>query len=242
MSLYAIGDLHGSEHRLALAMRLMDGRLTADDVLVCLGDVGIKHGNDVKSGLLHALAQLPCTVLVMRGNNDTRYWRDMQLGRFAWRAEVIEWQDGFVMRDPRRPNVLYVDDSGGLVTIDGHACLFVPGAWSIDGVVRQRLGLPFEHDEQLVERERDELLKLARLGYVEHVFSHTCPLSWRPAIDDLLIHDFTRKPDTTMEAWLDEVLDAVRPTCEGWWFGHYHDDRDVAGIGHLLYTGVRKVF
>lgn len=244
MSLFAISDIHGNALEARRAVGPILPFLTTTDTLVCLGDVGIAYGDHVHDNLRRFFAKLPCTVLVLRGNHDTRYWRDMLFGDFApGHAESVDTYDAVFMRDSRYPNTLYVPDGGGIAIIEGHQCLFVPGAWSIDGEYRQEFGLPFEPEEQLTETERDRLLSLAESHPVEHVFSHTCPLSWFAELDDLRFPpEFAPVTDVAMEDWLDDVLDAC-DSLDGWWFGHFHDDRDVAcDLGHLVYHEARKVF
>lgn len=245
MHLYAVGDIHGSAENAKAVIEPMIPQLTPDDVMVCLGDVGIAYGDHVHDDLRRYLSHLPCRVLVIRGNHDTRYWRDMQLGTLAsGRAETVDAFDSVFMRDLRYPNVLFVGDGGDLVTIEGHRCLFIPGAWSIDGKYRRTMGYPWESEEQLTASERDRLLHLAETNDIEHVFSHTAPFGWMSTyLDDRLIPaEVMPASDCTMEIWMDDVLD-VCDNLEGWWFGHFHDDRDVAlGLGHLLYQRVRRVF
>ncbi len=244
MSLYAIGDVHGRATDAMCAIEPIAPSLAPSDTIVMLGDVGIAYGDHVHGDLRRYLASLPCTVLVMRGNHDVRYWRDMQLGILTHgRAEFVDWSGSVFMRDSRYPNTLYVPDGGDLVTIEGHPCLFIPGAWSIDGEYRREMGYPWEPEEQLTGSEMDQLLALAQAHPIEHVFSHTCPLSWENELTDLFFPPDLAPPiDDTMEAWMDDVLEACEDTLEGWWFGHFHGDRDVArGFGHLLYHDARRV-
>lgn len=245
MHLYATGDIHGDTYDLMWRVRNMDDELTEDDALICLGDVGIKYGYSEHPELVDYLSSLPCAVLVMRGNHDCRYWRDMLSGDLGeGRAEMVEWQGNDLLRDARYPNVMYLPDGGDLMTIDGHKCLAIPGAWSIDWRIRARQYLPFEPEEQLTKEERNRLLGLARQSDPEHVFSHTCPEEWMEDFEDLLLpDDYELECDNTMEDWMDDVLDVMGPSLEGWWFGHFHDDRDIVfGLGHLLYNDIKKVF
>ena len=46
--------------------------------------------------------------------------------------------------------------------------------------------------------------------------------------------------DDTMEEFMDDVLD-VCDNLEGWYFGHFHDDLTVGGIGRLVYRDVVRV-
>ncbi len=244
MSLYVTGDVHGDldEFDWRLARSGID--FVEDDVLLLLGDVGLKYGDYLHYYFPSYLAELPCTVLVMRGNHDVRYWRDMVRGDYGECPEAVEWQGNVFMREAAYPNVLYVADEGDVLTIDGHTCLAVPGAWSIDHEIRRERHLPFEPEEKLTEDERDVLLRKAAHEDVEYVFSHTCPAFWMSELSDLLLPPgFVSEVDNSVEEWLDDVLDVVSPTLRGWYFGHFHGIRDVArGTGHLLYRNFVRVF
>lgn len=242
MSLYVTGDVHGDVSHIAMRVLNMEERLTPDDALLLLGDVGLKYGSHFHPSLLEYLSKLPCTALVMRGNHDTRYWRDMDLGTYGNRPQFVEWGNAVCMRDAVDPNVLYLPDAGNVFTIEGHRCLVVPGAWSIDWRLRYDQHLPFEREEQLTIDERTYLTRLAKAEDIEYVFSHTSPYSWMSAFSDLLLPVGRMRIDNTMEHWLDELLGIVRPSCKGWYFGHFHANRKVADIGHLLLTDVLKAF
>lgn len=244
MSLYVTGDVHSQTGELGIRIEDSGVTFTDGDALLILGDAGLKYGHRYNDILALMCSTLPCVVLVMRGNHDTRYWRDLLRGDLAdGYAETVEWQGNVLMRDSRYPNVLYISDSGDLLTIDGHSCLAIPGAWSIDWEIRELRDLPFEPEEKLTIPERNNLLRLARDNDIEFVFSHTCPASWMPELSDLLLPSgFVPETDTDMEEWLDEVLATASPTIKSWYFGHFHSDRRVAGIGHLLYQGIVRVF
>lgn len=245
MSLYAVGDIHGNVDNANRVVGPLVPSLTTSDTLVLLGDVGIAYGDHVHGSLRKYLARLPCRVLVMRGNHDTRYWRDMQFGTLSsGHTETVDWSGSVFMRDSRFPNTLYVHDDGDLVTIEGHPCLCIPGAWSIDGDYRRMMGYPWEPEEQLTATERNRLLGLAETNTIEFIFSHTCPFDWMSTYlgDRLIPTEVMPVTDCTMELWMDDVLDTCA-SLKDWYFGHFHDDRDVAfGLGHLLYQHVRKVF
>lgn len=231
MSVILTGDIHGEAF--ALESRLLDGDgkplVGEGDTLVCLGDVGLLYGEYLMGDLRRLMTRLPCDVVVMRGNHDARYCRDMRSGAFA-HGRVLErsWCGGTVLYDRKCPNILYVPDEGGLFTIEGRSCLFVPGAFSVDGEWRRSRGYPWEPEEQLTDSEMDALLVLARENRIDYVLSHTCPLSWEPHLCDLFLQVVDQaRVDHAMERWMDGLLDVVAPTLRGWYFGHYHADRPI---------------
>lgn len=244
---FVTGDVHGVAGDLDDRMyELTDklGRsLDRDDTVFLLGDVGLRYGA-VESPYMHTVMRdYGATFVVMRGNHDIRYCRDFRDGMYGNGFHEVDWRGGRVLVDDLEDNVLYVPDTGALFPNDGHPFLVIPGAFSVDGYYRQRMFMPYEREEQLTVAEMDDVIGLSEKGSVEHVFSHTCPHSWLPLIEDLFLDGIDQgSVDKSMEKMMDAVLENVGEGLRGWWFGHYHDDRDLPGtVGHMLRYDVREV-
>lgn len=249
---YATGDIH-SDH-IGFRARVRDLDLTEEDVLLCMGDVGLKYGWDENSYLLRIMSNLPCRVLVYRGNHDARYCRELESGTYGLvmdyldesnsslnrKAKREDWNGIEILVDTKFPNIGYLPDGGGLFTMNGLNCLVAPGAFSVDREFRQELGYPYEPDEQLTREEMSALADLAKGNRIDYVFSHTAPLAWEPDFVDLFLPGMDQsKVDKTMERFFDEILDQVKEACRGWYFGHFHANRSVGGgIGHMLFQDV----
>lgn len=244
---FVTGDIHGSawdlddrmdELESALGRSLGDG----DDVLM-LGDVGIRYGASENLEMLEVMGRYGARFVVMRGNHDIRYCRDLRDDMYGNGYHEGTWRGGKVLVDDLVPNVLYLPDEGGYYPNDGHPFLVIPGAFSVDGYYRQRLFMPFEREELLTADEMDAIVAIAEERPVEHVFSHTCPYSWIDLISDLFLPGVSQDSvDKTMERMMDVVLEDVGDDLHGWWFGHYHDDRDIPGtVGHMLFYSVQEV-
>lgn len=237
--IYLFGDIHGKrEDFVARVARIENDRgepLTRDDIIFCLGDVGLRYGFCRARGLEKAMRETDCTIFIIRGNHDTRYAR--YLKRYAPTTKRIEWNGGQVYVDTKHPNILYAPDGGGYYNVDGDRILIIPGAYSIDHFVRRIRGLPHERGEMLTPDEWERILDYARNNRVDYVLSHTAPQRWEPDYE----HTFTATIpqwliNKTMEKKMNKVLDFVSDDLKGWYFGHIHGDFHVAnGLGTLLY-------
>lgn len=239
---YLFGDLHGipwEAQRRLLAAHIAP---TANDVAILLGDVGIKYGDRMFRDMRVSLNELGCPVLVMRGNHDSRYRRDLENHSFCRKGSIeYETIDGCMLaHDMRHPNVWYLPDGPDVVTIEDKRFLLLPGAFSVDKEWRLRTQSPWEPEELLTQAELRHAIDLAHNGDIDYVLSHTAPLCWEPLFDDLFIDGLDESTiDRSMETYFDVILDEVSSTCKGWFFGHFHDDRDLKGtIGHMLYHNV----
>ena len=241
---YVTGDIHGDVW--GFRDRMAGLGLVPGDIVLCLGDVGLKYGRHVQWGLRDAMSLMPATFLVMRGNHDARYIRDIEKGTYLGAAHMREgqWCGIRVLYDERDPNILYLPDEGGAFVRNGHACLVLPGAFSVDGDFRRRNGMPFEPQEQLTAGELAALTAISAEQPVEYAFSHTCPLAWEDDIRYLFFDGLDQGGvDKSMEAAFDTILENVRPSLRRWYFGHYHDDNDeiAGGLGHMRFFDVEAI-
>lgn len=264
---YAIGDVHGDQLKLYSEItRLLGSTVAADkqsdrsldagddyvqddyaqdlslndNVYFMLGDVGVKYGAYENLYVLETMSILPGTFVIMRGNHDARYIRDFadddRLGLYK-----ENWHGGAMWRSSTYPNVLFAPDCGDVYHVNGVGVALIPGAYSVDGRFRIMNGYPFEPDEQLTYTEMSDMLdKIDRSGEdIRIVMSHTCPLRWESEISDLFIDGLPQsRIDKGTERFLDAVLDDIgEDKLIGWYFGHYHDDRTVAGgKGHMAFN------
>lgn len=201
-----------------------------DDTFVCLGDAGIHYGNYNQGQIKKWLKRFGGTWVILRGNHDKRYEK---YGREqGWDEQ--EWNGGPVFVQRKYKNIYYLPDAGGLYTINGRKVLIVPGAYSVDKEHRLRKGYPWEPDEQLTEEEAINLIGLAEKEQPEVILSHECPRSWHPYIKDLFL-DFDFSEDYWTNSICQEIL-RVDKNIKKWYFGHYHDERRVDGIGQMVYN------
>ena len=140
-----------------------------------------------------------------------------------------------VYHDPNFDNIKYFVD-GGEYQIGKYSALVIGGAYSIDKWYRlARAGYAPEEaetanpkkcgwfkDEQLTEKEREDILDKVQGKHYDFVLSHTCPYSWEPT--DLFLNGIDQNQvDKSMEYFLEKIKNNIDWNI--YCFGHYHADR-----------------
>lgn len=243
---FVLGDVHGDDFEVyeRVSMLFDESDIRRGDTIIWLGDVGISYGY-IRKQMLDALEETGCdydlTHVIIRGNHDTRYIRDIKFGVFSAYGDAYEttWCDGPATVLESYPHIVFLADEGGLYRIKGLNTLVIPGAYSVDKNYRLTYSWPWEPEEQLTLDELDKIIELSCMSDIDIVLSHTCPDSWKEYMGEFLMDGLDQsKVDNTMEKALNTVWYNVMPTCKEWWFGHFHGDKDMPnGIGHLLYWG-----
>ena len=236
-NIYVTGDIHGNS--ISFRQRIQNYIPDADetDSLICLGDVGLEYGNKTQGNLRKQMSHFPGTIYVMRGNHDTRYWRDHENSIDSW---VIE---NDLLYRKKYDNIKYIKDSGGLYNINGNNILFIPGAYSIDKYYRLDNGFPYEFEEQLKWHEQNNIFNIVTQNQkIDYVCSHTAPLCVYPYFKDLFLNFVDQSQvDNNMEKFLNEIYILIGKSVKRWYFGHFHDDRDVSTNFTMLYTEIVKL-
>lgn len=245
---FLFGDLHSNANSFKYRVKSYIDSPQPDDIIICLGDVGLQYGNNYGYSLRKAMSQFPGTIYVMRGNHDCRYWSEhVELSQTI--TSVIErphekWTiDSNLLYEKKYDNIKYIRDEGDILHINGQNILFIPGAYSVDKKYRLENSLPYEPHEQLTYMEQLNLLaqieQFIQNNKIDYVCSHTAPLSIQPYFKDLFL-DFIDQStvDKSMEYFLDEVYNIIGKDVKRWYFGHYHHDRNVSTNFTMLYRKV----
>ena len=70
---------------------------------------------------------------------------------------------------------------------------------------------------------------------IDYVFSHTCPLVYRPSQESVVNFE---NIDSSTEEWMDEI--AKKLDYSQWYFGHYHDNIRYMDA-QLLYEEIKEL-
>ena len=242
MRYFVCADFHGDAKAVNLVVNyLKDHAVDLEDstIIVC-GDAGLMYGDFVTSGMKKAMKKSGAIWVILRGNHDKRYGK-YATEHFGEGWSATHWGRGPVYYQNKYPNILYAADEGYIYQIEGQKCLFIPGAWSIDGQYRIENNLPFEWDEQLSYMEMNFLLeKVLACNNIKYVFSHDCPLSYQRELTDLFL-PYRVKEDKSMNKFMDSVKENIE--FDKWYFGHYHGTRVMSdGKGELIWQCPQEVY
>ena len=213
MAYYITGDCHADFEKLIWLARF-NKKLGKEDVIILLGDVGLNYfGADKDHGNKKILADFPNYFLCVHGNHEERPYHIQ-----TYRTQI--WRGGEVYYEPEFPNIVFAKD-GEIYDFDGKKAIAIGGAYSCDKEYRLLTGLPWFPDEQPNDEVKSRVEnKLNEVDWkIDYVFSHTCPLVYRPSQESVINFE---KIDLSTEEWMDEI--AKKLDYSRWYFGHYHDN------------------
>ena len=220
-----LGDIHGQTAPVENVWRNMGKNIDSSDVLILLGDVGANYylnGRDTK--FKKKLGKFGFTYFCIRGNHEERPENCAAKDPDNWHQE--DFFGNKVWVENSFPYIKYALDHPAVYIMNGKSALVIPGAYSVDKEYRLQRGWTWFKDEQLSYTERIESYNLLNRTY-DYVLSHTCPAGWLPHIQDLFLSQLDQgKIDKTMENYLQYVASNIH--WDHWYFGHYHDDRDIS--------------
>lgn len=252
MTVYVTGDIHGSAAEVRDRIAQIE-RPTSQDIIVVVGDAGLEYGTNIQGAAKKEMKKFPGLWLILRGNHDTRYWRDHAHTNIhtnsvepigSWHFET-RFGENTLVQD-KYPNIHYTKDEGGLYRVDGWNCLFIPGAYSVDKNHRLINHLPYEYEEQLSYTEAAELLELtkAKASKIDYVFAHTFPRRLEYRLKYLFL-DFIDQGQVnkSTEQWLDVIMEELveQERFKHFFAGHFHDDKELEENYTLLYHKVVKM-
>ena len=227
-----VSDTHGQvETRISNIVRNLAtpecGLDRSEVAVIILGDAGLNfYLNKTDEKKKKILANYGIRIYCVRGNHEERP-ENLNFEK-SYDDDVM----GEVYVDPINSEIRYFQD-GEVYLIEGHRCLVIGGAYSVDKWYRlSRAGLTEKTnnpklsgwfaDEQISDWEAQAIAYHHFGQEYDFILTHTCPLSWEPR--DLFLGCIDQsKVDKTMEVWLGKFKDMINWGI--WLFGHYHADR-----------------
>ena len=225
---YFTGDIHGNTY--AFINRFRKINLTAEDVVVILGDAGLNYYADYRETIAKRdiNRMCPATVFCIHGNHERR-------PETISSYETKTFCGGTVYYEKDLPNLLFSID-GERYQFGEYTALVLGGAYSVDKYYRLESGHYWFEDEQMPEEKRLEILDSIRANpTVDLILSHTCPLQWQPT--DLFLSSIAQTMvDKTTEEFLSECEKLL--DYKHWLFGHFHANRGIGDKAIMLFDGV----
>lgn len=219
---FITGDIHGNPTRIVNFARNQD--LTKDDAIVILGDVGANYYRGQRDKMMkQALAELAPTILCVHGNHEAR---PASIPGYQQK----EWQGGTVWYQPQYPNLLFAKD-GEIFQLDGHRCMVIGGAYSVDKFYRQSRGWSWWADKQPSDEIKAYVEAQLAQCPVDVIFSHTCPERYTPVECFLPMIDQSTV-DRSTEEWLGEIEASIE--YRAWYCGHWHINKRIDKM-HFLH-------
>lgn len=249
--IYITGDCHRNFERFNASIFPEQEEMTKDDYVIICGDFGGVWSKDTESKeetmILDWLDYKPFTTLFVDGNHENfdRLYDYPQ----------EEWHGGKIHRI--RPSVIHLM-RGQIFVLDGKKIFTFGGASSHDiagGILEpddsnfrkrkrelERDWLPYrinhlswwKQELPSAEEMEEGRRNLALHGNeVDYIVSHCCASSTQALISDGMF-----KPDI-LTAYLEEVRQTVK--YKKWFFGHYHDNKNVNTKEILLYEQIIRI-
>lgn len=226
------GDTHGDvKARVKNIMyQVCNAALKPEELgIIILGDAGLNFWLD-SSDKRHKyqVNNLGPQIYCLRGNHEARPENIPDMIR-VWDEQTTE----NVYLEREFPNIKYLID-GGDYQFGEYSCLALGGAYSVDKYWRlENRPETWFKDEQLTQKEMDNIWKYIKHESYDFILTHTCPYSFRPT--DLFLNFIDQNTvDSSMEQWLEQVKDKVEWGV--WCFGHYHADRVERPYVEQFYT------
>lgn len=227
---YYTGDIHGQYKRIEyMCSRL---KLTKDDIIVILGDVGANYYNNKRDYLIKAvLNMLGPTIFCIHGNHEIR-----PANIKSYKKKI--WNGGSVWYEEEYPNLLFAED-GEIFDLEGRKHLVIGGAYSVDKHYRLLRGYGWWEDEQPSDEIKEKVERVINENdwVIDTVLSHTCPYKYEPKEAFLPMID-QRTVDASTEHWLGGI--ECRLYYENWYCGHWHIDKRVDKM-HFLFDGIEMM-
>ena len=249
--IYITGDCHQNFGRFSTRIFPEQKEMTKEDYVIICGDFGgvWNKGKENKEEkyLMDWLAAKPFTTLFVDGNHEN-------FDRL-YAYPVEEWHGGRIHKI--RPSVIHMM-RGQVFEIEGKSIFTFGGASShdIDGGILEPEGPDFKRKKRMLDQDwrpyrinhvswwsqelpTEEEMEEGRRNLAAHgnkvdfIVTHCCASSTQ-----ILLGGKLYRPDT-LTAYLEEIRQNT--SFRKWFFGHYHDNRNVNAQEILLYEQIIRI-
>lgn len=248
---FVTGDCHAEFNRFSTKNFPEQKEMTRDDIVIVCGDFGIWHDNEEERYWLKWLSKKNFTVVFVDGNHENfdRLYGD--------EFPVVDFHGGKAHKI--RDNIYHLM-RGYVFEFDGRKFFCFGGASShdiSDGILDRA---DFDSDEEFVAKVKDwdkrwKMFRINHLSWwkqelptedelafglqtliqngnkVDYIISHCCP-------QEIASFCGFREPDVLTQ-WFNMVAHTVQ--FDKWYFGHYHDNRQIMSKFILLYEKIERV-
>lgn len=198
--------------------------LTREDYVIFLGDFNVPLDPYENGAVLDDLERKPWTTLFIDGNHEWYpYFRGLPAESFF---------GGRAQRYPNHPHVIHLM-RGEVFELCGATLFCMGGAASVvDREVREKEGTWFADELPSPEEYENARRNLDAHGWsVDYVLTHTCATRFLPEAVGRRRAQRNIETDALTD-FLDELED--RLSYRRWYFGHFHDNRDLPGGKHTI--------
>lgn len=217
--IYVTGDTHGIHD----VYKIWGFKMEETDYLIICGDFGFIWDGGVREEIyLNRLDSLEGTVLFVDGNHENF--------PLIYSYPVEEWNGGLVHKI--RPSVLHLM-RGQIYTIENKKIFVMGGGTSIDKMWRTE-GISWWAEEMPSKEEYE--IALDNLEKAEWKVDYVCTHAAPAVTHDVVLSSSYYKPQDELTKFLQTVDD--RLSYKQWFFGHYHDDRQIDVKHRLLYQDI----
>lgn len=242
--IFITGDCHGDYHRFNTQNFPIQKEMTRNDFIIVCGDFGFWNPSREQDWWLDWLSAKPFTLLWVDGNHENfdllkeypihdwnggkvQYIRDNVLHLMRGQIFELEGASFFTFGGARshdiRDGVLDIDDEDFAETSRQ--------LWARDALFRVN-HISWWKEELPDQQEMDEGKEnLEKRGWqVDYIIIHCAPTAF--------LEDLQASPDL-----MTDYLEEIRQRCKykKWFFGHYHDNRDLTEKDRLLYDRILHI-
>lgn len=222
--IYITGDTHRK------FSRLYNLEENENDMLIILGDAGINYYlNEEDIRFKEYLKSFKIKLFCVRGNHEER---PENIDTY----KEVDMFGGKVFIEDNYPNLVFAKD-GEVYNIDGKSVLVIGGAYSVDKEYRLMHGYHWFKDEQLSNKEMNNILEKVKGNHFDIVLTHTCPYKYEPR--EVFMQGLDQsKVDKSMEHFLERIEESI--SYDKWYCGHYHTEKQIDKLEFMF--GRIKVF